>query len=231
MRAAGWGGGCSFLTFLVVRRCIGDGRGDVDLNGLVHELFVVFAGAAQQERVGECGFSLLDAGDDVRAAEPVGFGEVGLGPLRGMVGVRVVKADDVQAEATRLALNFDQLLRGDVVAVVRGVGAGVASADDLLDVIRGRGAIALAGDVLAEQHAAALVRVGLFAVSAQCFVIGILDAKHSYSSVQKRSPMYLSAPSHRMVTITASRPCAASSSASCTAAAVAAAAETPTSTP
>ena len=43
--------------------------------------------------------------------------------------------------------------------------------------------------------------------------------------------MYLSAPSHRMVTITASCPLAASSSATCKAAAVAAAAETPTSTP
>ena len=49
-------------------------------------------------------------GDDVGAADPVGFGEVGRGPLRGVVGVRVVEADDVEAEAAGLALDFDQLL-------------------------------------------------------------------------------------------------------------------------
>jgi hypothetical protein len=39
-----------------------------------------------------------DAGDDVGAAEPVGLGEVGRGPLRRMVGVRVVEADDIEPE-------------------------------------------------------------------------------------------------------------------------------------
>ena len=68
----------------------------------------------------------------------MGFGEVGLRPLRGVVGVRVVEADDVEAVAARLALDFDQLLRGDVVAVVGGVGAGVAGADDLVDVVARR---------------------------------------------------------------------------------------------
>ena len=72
----------------------------------------------------------------------MGFGEVGRRPLRGVVGVRVVEADDVEAEAAGLALDLDQLLRGDVVAVVRGVGAGVAGADDLVDVIYGRRIVA-----------------------------------------------------------------------------------------
>ncbi|HTF44621.1 MAG TPA: hypothetical protein VK641_12015 [Terriglobales bacterium] len=78
--------------------------------------------------------------------------------------MRVVEADDVQSQASRLPLNFDQLLRRDVVAVVCGVGAGVAGADDLLDVIDRT--LAFAGDILAEQHAAAFVWVCLFAMDA-----------------------------------------------------------------
>src|SRR5271170_922016 len=143
----------------------------------------------------------------------------------------MVETDDVQSQAAGLSLYLDELLRGDVVAVVRRVGACVAGADDLLDMIHGRGAIAFTRNVLAEQHAAALIRVGFFSMRAKGFVVGVVNAEHGYSSIQKCSPMYLSAPSHRMVTITASRPFAASSSASCNAAAVAAAAETPTSTP
>ena len=56
------------------------------------------------------------------------LGEVGGGPLSGVVWVRVVEADDVEPEGAGLPLNFDELLRGDVVAVVRGVSAGVAAA-------------------------------------------------------------------------------------------------------
>ena len=78
----------------------------------------------------------------------------------------MVEADDVESEAACLALDFDEFLWRDVVTVVRGVDAGISGANDLLDVIDRRGAIALAGDVLAEQDAAALVRVGLFAVGA-----------------------------------------------------------------
>ena len=65
----------------------------------------------------------------------MGFGEVGGGPLRGVVGVGVVEAYDVEREGAGLALDFYELLRSYVVAVVRGVGAGVAGADDLVDVI------------------------------------------------------------------------------------------------
>ncbi len=70
-----------------------------------------------------------------------------------------------------MALNFDEFLRRDVVAVVRGVGAGVAGADDLADVIA-------FGVGFAEKHAAALVRVGLFAVGAEGFVVGVVDVQH-----------------------------------------------------
>ena len=101
----------------------------------------------------------------------MGFGEVSLRPLRGMVGVGVVEADDVQAEAARLALNFDQFLGRDVVAIMGAVGAGVAGADDLMHVVA-------IGGCLAEQCAAALVREGLFAVGTDRFVVGVGEFEH-----------------------------------------------------
>ena len=54
---------------------------------------------------------LPHAGDDVGAAKPVGLGKVGFGPLCRMVGMGVIKADDVQLPLACLALDVDQLLR------------------------------------------------------------------------------------------------------------------------
>src|SRR5258708_32185542 len=99
-----------------MRRGGGEVSRDIDLNGFVLKFLVVLSGSAQQKGVRGCRFALFDAGDDVGTTQPVGLGEVGRGPLRGMVRVRVIKADDVQSEATRLPLNFDEFLRGDVVA-------------------------------------------------------------------------------------------------------------------
>ena len=48
----------------------------------------------------------------------MGFGQVGLRPLGRMVGVRVIEADDVFAALAAFALNADQFLGIDVVAVV-----------------------------------------------------------------------------------------------------------------
>ena len=58
----------------------------------------------------------------------MGFGEVGGGPLRGVVGVGVVEADDVLAAVAAFALDADQVFGIDVVAIVGGVGAGIAGA-------------------------------------------------------------------------------------------------------
>ncbi len=44
---------------------------------LVEELLIGLVGAGELERVGDRGFPLLHAGDDVGAAEPVRLGEVG----------------------------------------------------------------------------------------------------------------------------------------------------------
>jgi hypothetical protein len=87
-----------------------------------------------------------------------------------VVGVGVVEAYDVEALLAGFALRLDQLDGGDVVAVVSAVGAGVAGAEELGD------AQGIAIHV-AEQDAAALVRVGLFAVGAELVVEGLGDVQ------------------------------------------------------
>src|SRR5579871_1892171 len=81
------------------------GVSPIDFNFFVDELFVGFVGSGQLERVRDVGFALGDARDHVRTADPVGFREIGWRPLRGMIGVRVVEADDVFVAVARLALD------------------------------------------------------------------------------------------------------------------------------
>jgi hypothetical protein len=100
------------------------------------------------------------------------FFEVGGRPLRGMVGMRVVEACDVKAAAACFALDFYQLGGSDLIAVVGGIGA---------DVSGGQGSFNEPSRVglrkSAEQSTAALVRIGLFAVSADGFVNGAGEAE------------------------------------------------------
>src|SRR3954470_7571179 len=65
-------------------------------NLLVHELFVFFRAAGESEGIRHVRFALGDTGDDVGAADPMGFGEIGLRPAWRMVGMGVVKADNVE---------------------------------------------------------------------------------------------------------------------------------------
>jgi hypothetical protein len=138
---------------------------------LVDEGFVGFEGAGQLEGVGEVGFAGGDAGDDVGAANPVGFFEVGLGPLGGVVRVGVVEADDVLVAFAGLALDADKFFRVDAVAVLRRVGPGVLAA-------RGGSDGADIAIHLAEEDATAFMGVGLFAVAADFGVVGNGDFQH-----------------------------------------------------
>ena len=95
----------------------------------------------------------------------MGFGEVGGGPLGGVIGVRVVEAYDVEAELAGFALGLDELQWRDVVTVVGAVGAGVAGADQVGD-------LEAVGGGAAEDDAAALVRVGFFTVGSKLVVEG-----------------------------------------------------------
>ena len=154
------------------------------------------------------------------------FIQVGGRPARGMVGMGVVEADYVQIALTSLPLNGDQLLGCNVITIMGGIGPRIAGPDSqfhLIDVVQG----------LAQQDPSTFMGIGLLAVLAQLAVNRVANLQHRtgrYSS-QNRSLRYLSAESHKMVTMTASLPAAASSSPIRKLAATAAAAEMPNNRP
>jgi hypothetical protein len=141
----------------------------------VHQLFVIFIASRELEGICQDCFALLNAGDDVGAAEPVGFGQVGLRPLRRVVGMRVVEADDVFSSFAAFALDPDELFGIDVVAVVRRIGTRVAGWGNRTYDAR---TIVLH---LAEENAATLVRVGGFAVLAKGLVLVSFNFEHGES--------------------------------------------------
>jgi len=85
------------------------------------------------------------------------------------------ETDDVEAALAAGALDFHQLLGGDVVAVVGGVSAGVTGADGVLDFVDGA---AVFRSEAAEEHPAALMRPGLLAMLANRVVELQAQAKH-----------------------------------------------------
>ena len=57
------------------------------------------------------------------------FSQIGLGPMRRMIGMGMVEAHDLQSRVPSLTLNAHQFLRSNVIAIVRRVGTGVAATD------------------------------------------------------------------------------------------------------
>ena len=102
----------------------------------------------------------------------MGLLEVGWRPARGMIGMRVVEADDVEVALAGLALHPHQFARIDVVAVLGRIDAGVAAAD---------GGPHLAGVAShnSQQYPTALVRVGLLAVAADLVEVGLVEFQHA----------------------------------------------------
>ena len=150
---------------------------------LVHQLFVTFIASRELEGICQYCFARVNAGDDVGAAEPVGFGQVGLRPLRRVVGMRVVEADDVFSSFAAFALDPDELFGIDVVAVVRRIGARVAGPGNRTYDAR---AIVLH---LSEENPAALVRVGGFAVLAKGLVFVSFNFQHGTGSIEPETRM------------------------------------------
>src|SRR5947207_9961079 len=140
-------------------------------NRLIHQLLVILVVPGELERIRQHGFAFFYAGDHVRAAEPVSLGVVGLRPLRGVVRMGMVEADNILFALAGFTLDVHQFFRIDVVAVLRRVGAGVTGTGKRSD---------HASAVLLEppeQHAAALVRIGLFTVLAKSVVMGLAKVK------------------------------------------------------
>ena len=66
-------------------------------------------------------------GNDIGTPNPMGFFQVRLRPLRRMVRMRMIKADDIQSATPCLLLDADQFLRRNLIAIVSGVGSGIFS--------------------------------------------------------------------------------------------------------
>ena len=196
----------------------------------------------------------LHAGNHVRAAEPVRFGQISRRPARRMVGMRMIEPDDVLSALPAFPLDANQFAWIDVIAILRRIRTRVAAA--------GNGCHGAHFPVhLAEQNPTALVGISLLAVLAKSVVILALDLQHKNHlpqrhrvtekfktqfvsclcdsvslwwnvcySCQNLSLKYLSPESHRIVTKTA-RSFFFSCRASCRQPTTAAAADIPTSKP
>lgn len=97
---------------------------------------------------------------------------IGLRPPRRMVRMGVVKTDDVFTAAAPLALNADQIFGIDVVTIVRRISPRILNASG-----RSHNTCTIVFHA-PKQNTAALVRVRLFAVAADGFVIFPFKFQH-----------------------------------------------------
>jgi len=143
-----------------------------DFYFLIQKALIGFVGTGEFERVRNDGVSLLDAGDDVRAAEPMRFGQIRGRELGRMVRMGMVEANDVFSTVAAFALNAYQLAGINVVAVVSGVGACVAATGRAGD---DAGAVFIEST---EEDSAAFVGVGFFAVAADGVLVSAAEFQH-----------------------------------------------------
>src|ERR671931_534383 len=138
---------------------------------LLYEMLVLLRSALQGEGVSHRRPAFFDVGDDVRAPDPVGLGQVGLRPARRMIGVRVIEAHNLQTALARLALDPHQLPRIYIVAVVGRIETGVRCPQNRFD-------DAMIAHNPPQHHPAAFVRVRLFPMSANGIQFGLADGEH-----------------------------------------------------
>src|SRR5690242_19723030 len=89
-----------------------------------------------------------------------------------MVRMRVIEADDIFSALAPLTLDAHQFFWIDVVAVVRGVSASIATTGSA-----GHCSAAIVCK-LPEQHTAAFVRISLLAMFANSIVIRLVEFQH-----------------------------------------------------
>ena len=134
------------------------------IDWLIRERLVSFIAARELKRVRHVRFAVGNTRNDVRAADPVRLLEIGLRPLRRMIGMGVIEADDVLVSLARLALDANELLGIDVIAVLGRIGAGVAAAGGRRD----RANVAIH---LSEEDPATFMRVSFLPVTADFRVV------------------------------------------------------------
>ena len=137
-----------------------------DFCRLVDKFLVRLIGPGEFKRVRHRRSPGLDAGDHVGAPDPVGLGQIGHGPARGMIRMRMIEADDLFAALPAFALDLDQFLGIDVIAIVGRVEARVAAPRRARDSLR---SIVIKSP---QQYATALVRISFLAVLAKGGVVG-----------------------------------------------------------
>ncbi len=115
--------------------------------------------------------SVDDADDGVFATFPMGFGEIACGPVRGMVGMGMVEADDLESLLAGVSLDADEVGGSDRVTL-RAVELDVLAADALLDDAH------VTLDV-AKKHTATLVGICLFGMCAEFFEIDSAYLQHA----------------------------------------------------
>ena len=94
--------------------------------------------------------------------------QVGGRPLHRMIGMRVVKTNDVEALVSHISLDSDKVQRGNAVAVARRIVAGIGASDHASNGIR--------ISKMAEQDATALVGIRLFGVATKSGVAGGINS-------------------------------------------------------
>src|SRR5438270_4558790 len=141
-----------------------------DLNALSLEAFFYFR-SQQHIRSGERGQALLHAGNHVRAVKPVGFRQVRGRVIGGMIGVGMIKADDVLAAVARQLDGGDHLLGMDAVTVGWGVTAHVLAG-------QGHGYQAMHVNHVPRQNAAARMGIAALGFPTNQIVISLADFQH-----------------------------------------------------
>ena len=135
----------------------------LDVNALVF-----FQRSRKNEGIGRGGRPCSTAGDQVRAADPVRLREVGWRPLRRMIGMRVVEADDLQSALASVALGANQLARIDMVLGALGIEWPRSGSGRCLH----NASVAIE---CADQDAAAFLRISFFAVAANILKVSCGD--------------------------------------------------------
>lgn len=86
-----------------------------------------------------------------------------------MVWMRVIKANDVQAVVAGFALDAHKFLGSDLITIVRGVGTRISRAHSIYHDVG-------IGFTMAEQNAAAFIRICFFPVLANRVVLRLFQA-------------------------------------------------------
>jgi hypothetical protein len=104
----------------------GDGRPRPSITGssgyfslFIHKFFLTLIAAHKLKRIRNRRHTLFHARNHVGTSKPVCFCQIGDRPLRWMIRMRVIEANDILAALATFALNANELFRIDMVAVLR----------------------------------------------------------------------------------------------------------------